>query len=65
MRDLIAVIEGVVGKPARIVSQPDQPGDVPLTYANIDRARALLGYEPSVPIDLGVHRFYEWFAGSS
>jgi len=65
LRDLIAVIEGVVGKPARIVSQPDQPGDVPLTYANIDRARALLGYEPSVPIDLGVHRFYEWFAGSS
>jgi UDP-glucuronate 4-epimerase len=60
LRELIATIERVVGKPATIVTQPDQPGDVPLTYADITKARALLGYAPSTPLELGITRFHAW-----
>jgi UDP-glucuronate 4-epimerase len=51
LRELVAVIERVVGKPAQIDWKPDQPGDVPITYANVDRARAALGYEPTTRVD--------------
>jgi len=47
LAELVQTIEQVVGKKAIIVRQPDQPGDVPITFANIDRARAALGYEPT------------------
>lgn len=62
LRELVTVIERTVGKPARIEWQPDQPGDVPITYANVDRARTALGYAPSVPIEQGIARFWDWFA---
>lgn len=60
LRELVTVIEQVVGKPATIDWQPDQPGDVPVTYANIDRAKALLGYAPTTPIQVGIARYWEW-----
>ena len=40
---------------------PAQPGDVERTYADISRARAMLGYTPRVPIEEGIPRFVEWF----
>jgi UDP-glucuronate 4-epimerase len=40
--------------------QPDQPGDVPITYANIDRARTLLGYAPTTRPDAGIARYWAW-----
>ncbi len=61
LRRLIEMIEGCVGKQARIERLPDQPGDVPITYADISKARRLLGYRPSVPIGKGVAEFVEWF----
>src|SRR5688572_20031008 len=54
LRELVAIIERTVGQSAVIDRQPDQPGDVPLTYANIDRARALLGYTPTTPPERGI-----------
>jgi UDP-glucuronate 4-epimerase len=60
LRELVAVIERVVGKPAVIDWQPDQPGDVPITFANIDRARAALGYAPTTNVETGVARQYAW-----
>jgi UDP-glucuronate 4-epimerase len=60
LAELIALCERVVGKPANIEHQSDQPGDVPITYANIDRARSVLGYEPRTPIETGVARYWEW-----
>ena len=60
LRDLVAIIEDVVGKPATIDWQPDQPGDVPVTYANIDRARALLDYAPTTRPDAGIARYWAW-----
>jgi UDP-glucuronate 4-epimerase len=58
---LIELLEKSLGKKAVIDRQPPQPGDVPITYANIDKARARLGYNPKVKIEDGIPRFVEWF----
>jgi UDP-glucuronate 4-epimerase len=58
---LIGEIEAVMGKKAVIDRQPEQPGDVPRTYADISKARQLLGYEPATPIKEGLKNFYDWF----
>jgi len=58
---LIALLEEALGKQAILDRQPAQPGDVPITYAAIDKARARLGYAPRVPIEAGIPRFVEWF----
>jgi UDP-glucuronate 4-epimerase len=58
LAELVQTIEHVVGKPAVINRQPDQPGDVPITFANIDRARAALDYAPTVPVALGIERYW-------
>ena len=60
LAELVEIVERVVGKRAQIDRQPDQPGDVPITYANIDRARAALGYEPTTRPDVGVARYWDW-----
>jgi UDP-glucuronate 4-epimerase len=60
LRELVGLLEGVIGRPATIDWQPMQPGDVPVTYANIDRARALLGYEPTTRPDVGLTRYWAW-----
>ena len=49
--DMIKVIAKVLGKEPDIVYQPDQPGDVPRTWADITKARDLLGYSPSVTFE--------------
>lgn len=61
LRDLICFIAGCVGKPARIETLALQPGDVPLTHANIQKARTLLGYAPRTPIEEGVEKFVKWY----
>ncbi|WP_128544381.1 NAD-dependent epimerase/dehydratase family protein [Larkinella soli] len=58
---LIRVIEQTVGREALIHRLPMQPGDVQRTYATIDKARQITGYEPSVRIEEGIRRFVEWF----
>jgi len=60
LAELVTTIENVVGKRAVIDRQPEQPGDVPITYANIDRARALLAYEPTTTPDVGIARYWDW-----
>jgi len=60
LAELVETIEAVVGKRAVIKREPDQPGDVPITYANIDRARAALGYEPTTRPDVGIQRYWDW-----
>ena len=58
---LIKVLEEALGKKAIVDHQPAQPGDVPITYANIGKARSLLGYSPGIKIEQGVGLFVEWF----
>jgi UDP-glucuronate 4-epimerase len=60
LRELVETLERVIGKPARIDWQPMQPGDVPVTFANIDRARALFGYQPTIRPEVGLARYWEW-----
>jgi UDP-glucuronate 4-epimerase len=59
--DLIASIEQALGKTAIIERHPLQLGDVPITYANIDKARHLLGYQPTTPIAQGIPKFVDWY----
>ena len=59
--ELIAFIEDALGKKAIIDRQPLQPGDVPLTFADIAKAQRMLGYEPKVKVDKGIPMFVEWF----
>ena len=61
LRELITLLEAALGKRAVIDRRPDQAGDVPITFADISRARAELGYCPRVPIEEGIRRFVEWF----
>jgi UDP-glucuronate 4-epimerase len=61
LNELIVSIENALGKKAIIRQMPEQPGDVPLTYANIDKARRLLGYDPHTKIAEGIPKFVEWF----
>ena len=60
LTEMIAGLERVLGVAARIERHPEQPGDVPRTWANVDKARALLGYNPSTPYIEGVARFADW-----
>ena len=58
---LIELLEKSLGKTAVIDRQASQPGDVPITFANIAKARARLGYNPRVKIEAGIPKFVEWF----
>ncbi len=59
--ELVELLESSLGKKAVIDRQPAQPGDVPVTYADISKARAKLGYQPKTQIAEGIPRFVEWF----
>jgi UDP-glucuronate 4-epimerase len=61
LKQLISSIENVVGKKATIEQLPEQPGDVPRTFADISKAKRLLGYEPKTGISEGLEIFYNWF----
>ena len=61
LNGLISLLEKELGTKAVIDRQPPQPGDVPQTFADITKARALLGYNPQTQIEDGLHRFVEWF----
>jgi UDP-glucuronate 4-epimerase len=58
---LIELLEQALGKKALIDRQPAQPGDVPLTCADISKARKKLDYHPSIKIEQGIPLFIDWF----
>ena len=62
---LIELIEENLGKKAIIDRQPMQPGDVPVTFADISKARRMLGYNPTTKIEEGIPKFVEWFRSSA
>ena len=61
LRELIAQLEAATGKKALQDRLPDQPGDVPITWANIDKARRLLGYSPKTSMEQGLRNFVAWY----
>jgi UDP-glucuronate 4-epimerase len=58
--EMIGGLEEALGIQAKREWFPEQPGDVPQTWANIDKARALLNYDPRTPYVDGVKRFVDW-----
>ena len=65
LKDLIVAIENVLGKKAKINRLPEQPGDMPLTCADISKARKSLGYKPTTRLSEGLPRFINWFLHSA
>ncbi len=64
LKDLISAIEKTLGKKAKINRLPEQPGDMPLTCADISKARKLLGYNPKTKFEDGLPKFVDWFLKS-
>lgn len=60
---LIELLEKNLGKKAIIARKPMQPGDVPVTFADISKARELLNYNPQTKIEDGIPKFTDWFLG--
>jgi UDP-glucuronate 4-epimerase len=58
---LIELLENALRKKAIQNRQPVQPGDVPITFADVGKARARLGYNPNVKIERGITLFIDWF----
>ncbi len=61
LRELISLLEQALDRPAEIDRQPLQPGDVSQTFADITKARTLLGYNPQTQIEEGIQKFVQWF----
>ena len=59
--DMIETMERTAEKKAVTELVPPQPGDVVATYADIDKARAKLGFEPTTPLEEGLRRFVSWY----
>ena len=64
LKELISAIENVLGKKAKVNRLPEQPGDMPLTCADISKARKLLGYKPTTKLSEGLQKFIDWFLRS-
>ena len=61
LTEMIHTVAEAVGVEPRIEQLPMQPGDVMRTYADITRAKSILGYEPTTEFRMGVRRFLEWY----
>jgi len=61
LKELVASIEEVMGKKAIMEQLPEQPGDVSKTFADISKAKQLLGYDPQTKLKEGLKKFYDWF----
>ena len=64
LSDMIKTIEEVTGKTAKINRLPMQPGDVDRTFADISKAKSLIGYNPKTSFKEGITRFVEWYKNS-
>ena len=61
LSELVNLLEKVIGRKAIRQPMPEQPGDVPITWADVTKARRLLGYRPAFPIEKGLENFVSWF----
>jgi UDP-glucuronate 4-epimerase len=61
LRELIKLLEQMIGKKARIKKLPEQPGDVDRTFADISKARKEIGYSPKFEFEEGLRNFIKWY----
>jgi UDP-glucuronate 4-epimerase len=59
--DMIAILERALGREAKKILLPMQPGDVPSTYADIEALERAVGFRPSTPLEVGIGRFIAWY----
>lgn len=64
LADFVRSIEALAGGTAPVTSEPMMRADVSYTYADISKARKLLGYEPKVSVQDGVERFFDWYCSA-
>ena len=62
LQAMITAIEGALGKSIDVRRLPLQPGDVPITFADISKAARLLGYCPRTPFSEGIRKFVDWYS---
>jgi UDP-glucuronate 4-epimerase len=65
LAEMVTTIAATLNVKAGLDYQPDQPGDVPQTWADITKARDLLGYIPATPFPVGIRRFVDWTSNES
>jgi UDP-glucuronate 4-epimerase len=58
---MISILEEALGQEAKKIYRPMQPGDVTTTFADIRKLKALSGYEPKIPLEVGIPKFVEWY----
>src|SRR5207247_10949103 len=63
LMEMIGGLESALGVTATIERHPEQPGDVPQTWASLEKARRMLGYDPRTNYADGVRRFASWIEG--
>jgi UDP-glucuronate 4-epimerase len=61
LADFVRLIEEQAGRPATLIDTPMLPADIEYTYADITKARDLLGYDPKVRVPEGVREFFGWY----
>lgn len=61
LHDLVKTIYTVLDKKPQIIHEPMQPGDVDITFADIDKAKKLLGYNPATSLEEGIAAFVKWY----
>jgi UDP-glucuronate 4-epimerase len=61
LMELVAILERLLQKKARLELLPMQPGDVPITYANVDKLAKAIHYKPQTRLEEGLGKFVDWF----
>jgi len=61
LMDVVSLIEQNLGKKAEIDFQPMQPGDVPESFADINKSKKMLNYKPTTNVDVGIGEFIVWY----
>jgi UDP-glucuronate 4-epimerase len=61
LADFVDIIQQLTGQKAKLVPAAMESADIPYTFADIQKARHLLGYEPKTSVQAGVERFWQWY----
>lgn len=61
LKEFVQLLEQYTGRKANLIPSPAPDTDIPYTYASIDKARRLIGYDPQVSVEEGVMRFWQWY----
>lgn len=64
LAELVAAVERATGRSARLDHQAQQPGDVPITFASVEKARRILRFQARVPLEEGLRRAVAWYRGT-